>query len=151
MKPGLDKIEYEIVLEDEKRVSLSSDSTATLLEDGLGEEAQIRNVRKTPRWMWYTHAALFSISAALFVSSWFGQPTNEAFAQKFASWCKWSSQIQTYLPGTEDTDILKTAPALEAVEYSTVQYNVSRMGSPIYTGANDAVDAAWNALAFDSM
>jgi len=55
------------------------------------------------------------------------------------------------LPGTEDTDILKIAPALKAVEYSTVQYNVSRMGSPIYTGANDAVDAAWNALAFDSM
>lgn len=55
------------------------------------------------------------------------------------------------LSGTEDIDILKIAPALEAVEYSTVQYNVSRMGSPIYTGANDAVDAAWNALAFDSM
>ena len=97
MKPEFDKTEYEIVLEDEKRVSLSSDSTATLLEDGLGEEARTRHMRKTPRWMWYTHAALFSISAALFVSSWFGQPTNEAFVQKFASWCKWSFQIQTYL------------------------------------------------------
>jgi len=127
MKPGFDKTRYEIVLEDEKRISLSNDSTTTLLEDGLGEQARTRHVRKTPRWMWYTHVALFSISAALFVSSWFGQPTNEAFVQKFASW----------------------SPALEAVEYSTVQYNVSRMGSPIYTGANDAVDAAWNALAFD--
>jgi hypothetical protein len=87
-KPGFEGKGYEIVHDEEKKISMSSDdSSATLLGDGLGSEPRT-TVAKTPRWMWYLHAALFSISAAFFVSSWFGQPTEDKFVQRFSTWCE---------------------------------------------------------------
>lgn len=128
-KPGFEKEGYEVVHDDEKRLSMSSDdSGATLLEDGLGSDHRTTVTRRTPRWMWYTHAALISISAAFFVASWFGQPTEDMFVQRFSAW----------------------SPATEAVKYETVHFNISKgaKSSP-YTGMGDDVDEMWNGLSYD--
>ena len=113
-----------------------SDTSSITLEGEDDYESDAKNAlhksftpltqRAPPRVLWILQGILFSLSIALFILSHINFTSTLEYVRTYSAW----------------------SPAANAVQYSTVRYNISTSGNP-FVGKGPAIDKAWRGISYD--